>query len=67
MSTPAQIAANQANSKLSTGATSEAGKKLVSQNSLKYGLCSKVLAAVRPTSRPAQGTVPGGPNKEKLK
>ena len=46
MSTPAQIAANQANSKLSTGATSEAGKKLVSQNSLKYGLCSKVHIAL---------------------
>jgi hypothetical protein len=46
MSTPAQIAANQANSKLSTGATSEAGKKIVSQNSLKYGLCSKVHIAL---------------------
>src|SRR5277367_6549517 len=46
MSTPAQIAANQANSKLSTGATSEAGKKIVSQNSLKYGLCAKVHIAL---------------------
>ena len=46
MSTPAQIAANQANSKLSTGATSEAGKKIVSQNSLKHGLCSKVHIAL---------------------
>jgi hypothetical protein len=46
MSTPAQIAANQANSKLSTGATSEAGKKIVSKNSLKYGLCAKVHIAL---------------------
>jgi hypothetical protein len=45
MSTPAQIAANQANSKLSTGATSEAGKKIVSQNSWKHGLCAKVHIA----------------------
>jgi hypothetical protein len=42
MSTPAQIAANQANSKLSTGATSDAGKQTVSKNSLKHGLCSAV-------------------------
>ena len=46
MSTPAQIAANQANSKLSTGATSDAGKKIVSQNSLKHGLCAKVHIAL---------------------
>ena len=46
MSTPAQIAANQANSKLSTGATSDAGKKIVSRNSLKYGLCAKVHIAL---------------------
>jgi hypothetical protein len=46
MSTPAQIAANQANAKLSTGATSEAGKQIVSQNSLKHGLCSKVHIAL---------------------
>jgi hypothetical protein len=46
MSTPAQIAANQANSKLSTGATSEAGKKIVSQNSWKHGLCAKLHIAL---------------------
>ena len=46
MSTPAQIAANQANAKLSTGATSDAGKKIVSRNSLKYGLCAKVHIAL---------------------
>jgi hypothetical protein len=46
MSTPAQIAANQANAKLSTGATSDAGKKIVSRNSLKYGLSSKVHIAL---------------------
>ena len=42
MSTPAQIAANQANSKLSTGPTSEAGRKTVSSNALKHAFCSKV-------------------------
>ena len=46
MSTPAQIAANQANAKLSTGATSDAGKKIVSQNSIKHGLCAKVHIAL---------------------
>ncbi|MGA7237511.1 MAG: hypothetical protein WBY44_17625, partial [Bryobacteraceae bacterium] len=40
MSTPAQIAANQANSKFSTGATTDAGKQTVSKNSLKHGLSS---------------------------
>jgi hypothetical protein len=40
MSTPAQIAANQANCKFSTGATSDAGKQTVSKNSLKHGLSS---------------------------
>jgi hypothetical protein len=40
MSTPAQIAANQANSKFSTGATSDAGKQTVSKNALKHGLSS---------------------------
>jgi hypothetical protein len=46
MSTPAQIAANQANAQRSTGATSDAGKKIVSKNSLKYGLCAKVHIAL---------------------
>src|SRR5277367_3875008 len=41
MSTPAQIAANQANSKLSTGPTSEIGKQIVSQNSVKHHLTGK--------------------------
>ena len=45
MSTPAQIAANQANSRLSTGATTEAGKKIVSQNSWKHGLCARLHIA----------------------
>jgi hypothetical protein len=40
MSTPAQIAANQANSKLSTGAVTDAGRQAVSKNSLKHGLSS---------------------------
>jgi hypothetical protein len=42
MSTPAQITANQANSKLSTGPTSETGRKTVSSNALKHAFCSKV-------------------------
>jgi hypothetical protein len=42
MSTPAQIAANQANSKLSTGPTSDAGRKTASANSVKHAFCSKV-------------------------
>jgi hypothetical protein len=42
MSTPAQITANQANAKLSTGPTSEAGRKIVSANSVKHGFCAKV-------------------------
>jgi hypothetical protein len=42
MSTPAQIAANQANAKLSTGPTSDAGRKIVSANSVKHGFCAKV-------------------------
>ncbi len=42
MSTPAQIAANQANSKLSTGPTSEIGRQTVSANSVKHAFCSKV-------------------------
>ena len=41
MSTPAQIAANQANSKLSTGPTSDIGKQIVSQNSVKHHFTSK--------------------------
>jgi hypothetical protein len=46
MSTPAQIAANQANAKLSTGPTSATGKQTVSRNSLKYGLTSKIHIAL---------------------
>jgi hypothetical protein len=42
MSSPAQIAANHANSKLSTGPTSEAGRKIVSANSVKHGFCARV-------------------------
>jgi hypothetical protein len=42
MSTPAQIAANQANAQHSTGPTSEAGRKIVSANSVKHTFCSKV-------------------------
>jgi hypothetical protein len=42
MSTPAQTAANQANAQLSTGPTSEAGRKTVSANAVKHSFCSKV-------------------------
>ena len=41
MSTAAQIAANQANAKLSTGPTSDAGKQIASQNSVKHHLTGK--------------------------
>ncbi len=63
MSTPAQIAANQTNSKLSTGATSEAGKKIVSQNSWKHGLCAKLHIALpgeRRRPRRARRRLPSG-------
>jgi hypothetical protein len=46
MSTPAQIAANRANSQHSTGPTSQAGKQTVSRNALKFGLTSKVHIAL---------------------
>jgi hypothetical protein len=46
MSTPAQIAANQANAKLSSGPTSATGKQTVGRNSLKYGLTSKIHIAL---------------------
>jgi len=38
MSTPAQIAANQANSQLSTGPTSESGKAAAARNNFRHGL-----------------------------
>lgn len=46
MTSPSQLAANAANSTLSTGPTSDAGKQSVSQNSMKHGLCGKVHAAL---------------------
>ena len=46
MSTPAQIAANRANSQHSTGPTTDTGKQTVSRNSLKFGLTSKVHIAL---------------------
>ena len=46
MSTPAQIAANQANAKLSTGPTSAIGKQIVSQNSVKHQLTGKGCPAL---------------------
>jgi hypothetical protein len=46
MSTPAQIAANRANSQNSTGPTTDTGKQTVSRNSLKFGLTSKVHIAL---------------------
>jgi hypothetical protein len=41
MSTPAQIAANQANAKLSSGPTSDAGKQIAAANSVKHQLTGK--------------------------
>lgn len=52
MATPAQIAANQANSKLSTGPASAQGKARSSRNSFKHGLYSKQL--VLPDEDPAE-------------
>jgi len=52
MATPAQIAANQANSQKSTGPTSPAGKARSSRNSFKHGLYSKDL--VLPNENPAE-------------
>jgi hypothetical protein len=50
MSTPAQAAASIANSKLSTGPSSDAGKQTVSANALDHGLAS---------SKPAHVALPG--------
>jgi hypothetical protein len=50
MSTPAQAAASIANSKLSTGPSSDAGKQTVSSNALAHGLAS---------SNPAHVALPG--------
>lgn len=50
MSTPAQAAASIANSKLSTGPSSDAGKQTVSANALAHGLAS---------SKPAHVVLPG--------
>jgi hypothetical protein len=52
MATPAQVAANQANSQKSTGPTSPAGKARSSRNSFKHGLYSKDL--VLPNEDPAE-------------
>jgi hypothetical protein len=41
MSTPAQIAANQSNAKLSTGPTSDAGRQAVAGNAVKHHLTGK--------------------------
>jgi len=43
MSTPAQIAANQKNARLSTGPTSEAGKAKSSLNAVKTGLTGRAV------------------------
>jgi len=50
MSTPAQTAASIANSKLSTGPSSDSGKQTVSANALNHGLAS---------SNPAHVALPG--------
>jgi hypothetical protein len=43
MSSPAQIAANQANAMLSTGPTTPEGKSASSQNNVKYGLTCRTF------------------------
>jgi hypothetical protein len=52
MATPAQVAANQANSQKSTGPTSPEGKARSSRNSFKHGLYSKDL--VLPNEDPTE-------------
>ena len=52
MATPAQIAANLANSQKSTGPKSADGKARSSRNSFKHGLYSKHL--VLPNEDPAE-------------
>jgi hypothetical protein len=52
MATPAQVAANQANSQKSTGPASPEGKARSSRNSFKHGLYSKDL--VLPNEDPAE-------------
>jgi len=52
MSTPAQIAANRENAKLSTGPTSEAGKAKSSRNNIQHNLTARGLI-VLPTQAPA--------------
>ena len=60
MSTPAQIAANQANSKLSTGPVTEAGKQTGAGNSVKHGLAGSSAHAVLPGEEPAFAQHLGG-------
>ena len=43
MASDKQLAANRANAKLSTGPTTEAGKKRSRRNALKHGLLSTTL------------------------
>ena len=51
MSSEAKIAANQANSALSTGPVTESGKETVSRNAVKHGLSSNGKHAILPSER----------------
>ncbi|HEY6989153.1 MAG TPA: hypothetical protein VH369_12250 [Bryobacteraceae bacterium] len=51
MSTPAQIAANQANSQLSTGPKSETGKAAAARNNFRHGLSTSTEFWVLPSER----------------
>jgi hypothetical protein len=51
MASPAQIAANQLNSRKSTGPTTPIGRARSSMNALKHGNCSRKLALRREESR----------------
>src|SRR5690349_13444683 len=51
MSTPAQIAANQANAQLSTGAKTEAGKAAAARNNFRHGLSTSTEFWVLPSER----------------
>ena len=51
MSTPQQVAANQANAQFSTGPRTDAGKAVSAQNACKYGLSAKYVP-LSPEERP---------------
>ena len=61
MSTAAQIAANQKNSQLSTGPTSEAGKAKSSLNAVKSGLTGRTVLLPTDDAASTKHTSPNSP------